>query len=68
MASQSAVPRQQFDVLIFHHDGKHEEILAEELRELMLKLPIGEEVKVASTAEYFTTGTLFDSMEDALDR
>ena len=64
----TSVPKQHFDVLIFHHDGKHEELLVEKLRELLLKLPVAEEIKVASTSEHFTTGQIFNSMEDALDR
>ena len=64
----TSMPKQHFDVLIFHHDGKHEELLVEKLRELLLKLPVGEEIKVASTSEHFTTGQIFNSMEDALER
>lgn len=70
MAGSAAMtmPHKQFDVLIFHHEGRHEELLVEKLQKLLLELPVGEEIKIASTSEHFTTGSKFHSMEDALER
>lgn len=60
----------QFDALIYHSSSPHAAALADRLKSIIQSVrdDIGEEVKVASTAEHFATGTMFESMEDALSR
>ena len=62
--------RSHWDLLIYHDKSEHSERLVTEFKEFVqgLEEDIGEEVKVASTAEYFNTGCRFASMDDALYR
>ena len=65
-----ATLRDQWDILIYHNQSDHAVQLVQQLKSLIngLRNDVGEEVKVASTTELFNTGSMFDSMDDALRR